>query len=214
MTEVVIVDYGIGNLKSVHRGFEEVGANVVLSSNPDTIVDAGHLVLPGVGAFEGGIKGLRKKALDTAIYGFVKKGNPLLGICLGMQLLLEESEEHGKHQGLGLIKGSVKAIPQHHEDQPIRKIPHIGWSELKHPPHQHNWSGTCLENTAPNEYFYFVHSFMAILKNQEELLAYSEYESLQVSAAIRRENVTGLQFHPEKSGEFGLKILRQFVHKL
>lgn len=211
MKGVVIIDYGMGNIKSVQRGLEYVGANVILSSDPNIISSADRLVLPGVGAFEEGMKGLEEAGLITAIYEFVKSGNPLLGICLGMQMLLEHSEEHGSHQGLGLIQGSVKAIPQYESDKFVRKTPHIGWSSLKLLTHEHDRNGTCLRNTSLDESFYFVHSFMAVPDNSKDLLAQCEYEDLLITAAVRSENLTGLQFHPEKSGESGLKILQSFV---
>jgi glutamine amidotransferase len=210
--DIVIVDYGMGNIKSVQRGLEQVGAKVMLTSDPEVIAIAGRLVLPGVGAFEDGMKGIEKAELNTAIFDFVKTGNPLLGICLGMQMLLDQSEENGKHQGLGLIPGYVKAIPTSKENQFNRKIPHIGWNDLKLPKNQHDWFGTSLADTKIGEYFYFVHSFMAVLEDSMNLIAQCDYEGLLVAAAIRQNNVTGLQFHPEKSGESGLKILHRFVN--
>jgi len=211
MKDVVIVDYGMGNIKSVQRGLEKVGATVTLSSVPEIIATANRIVLPGVGAFEEGMKELRKANLITAIQDFVSTGKSLLGICLGMQILLENSEEHGNHQGLGFIQGSVKAIPQNAGDLFVRKTPHIGWSELKFQNHKADWSRTCLGDINIGEYFYFVHSFMAVPVKSSDVLAHCEYEGLQITAAIRKDNVTGLQFHPEKSGESGLKILQKFV---
>lgn len=211
MKDVVIVDYGMGNIKSVQRGLEQVGAKVTVSSDKEVIASANRVVLPGVGAFEEGMKELRKANLVVTIQDFMKTGKPLLGICLGMQMLLENSEEHGNHQGLGLIKGNVIAIPQYKDEIFVRKTPHIGWSELKFNDIKHNGSGTCLSDINVGEYFYFVHSFMAIPDNSTNTLAYCEYEGLAITAAIKKDNVTGLQFHPEKSGEAGLKILQRFV---
>lgn len=213
MKDVVIVDYGMGNIKSVQRGLEHVGATVTLSSDPEVIKTANRVLLPGVGAFEEGMKELQKANLIPAIQEFVNTGKSLLGICLGMQMFLENSEEHGSHQGLGLIQGSVKAIPQNEDGLFVRKTPHIGWSELKFHDKNLNGSGTCLEDINVGEYFYFVHSYIAVPKNSSDLLAYCEYEGLPITAAIRKDNVTGLQFHPEKSAEFGLKILRKFVNE-
>ena len=145
-----------------------------------------------------------------AINDFVKTGNELLGICLGMQMLLDQSEEYGDHDGLGLISGDVKKIPKSYHGDFVRKIPHIGWIGIE-PSSYQDWKGSCLEGVEPGEYFYFVHSFMAVPKNMENLLAQCVDEGAVVSAAIKKDNVTGLQFHPEKSGGVGLKILDRFV---
>tara|TARA_B100001059_G_scaffold234202_1_gene276103 strand:+ start:1356 stop:1994 length:639 start_codon:yes stop_codon:yes gene_type:complete len=210
MKSVVVIDYGMGNLKSVQRGLEQVGATVIVTSDPVVIANADRLVLPGVGAFEDGMKGLRGAGVLGAINDFVKSGNELLGICLGMQMLLDQSEEHGNHDGLGLISGNVKEIPKIYDGDFVRKIPHIGWIGIE-PPYYQDWKGSCLEGIEPGEYFYFVHSFMSVTKNKKNLLAQCEYEGALVSAAIKKDNITGLQFHPEKSGRVGLKILDRFM---
>ena len=210
MKNVVIVDYGMGNLKSVQRGLEKVGASVILSSDPTTIANAGRLILPGVGAFEDGMKGLENAGVLESINDFVRMGNPLLGICLGMQMLLSKSEEHGVHKGLNFISGNVKKIPTNHHGNFVRKTPHIGWTKIEQSSYQ-EWKGSCLEEIKMEEYFYFVHSFMTVTENKEDILAQCKDEGLLVSAAIKRDNITGLQFHPEKSGEAGLKILNKFI---
>jgi imidazole glycerol-phosphate synthase subunit HisH len=210
MSAVVIVDYGIGNIKSVQRGLERIGSTAVLSFDPDEIINADRVILPGVGAFEDGMMGLKQLGLDDAIYQFCSKGNPLLGICLGMQMLLQQSEEFGIHKGLSLIDGTVNKIPQTESGSFKRKTPHIGWSALKRP-RQQDWNNSCLEDIKEDEFFYFVHSFMAVPTNPENRLAHCIYEGLSVTAAIRKENIIGVQFHPEKSGEAGLKILKRFV---
>jgi glutamine amidotransferase len=153
------------------------------------------------------MKGLKESGLDDAIHWFCRKGNPLLGICLGMQMLLDQSKENGNHKGLGLISGTVESIPRYSDNLFVRKTPLIGWCVLRSPVHQKDWGGTCLRNTKVGEYFYFVHSFMAIPENNEDLLAQCMYGDFPVTAAVRRDNVTGLQFHPEKSGESGLITL-------
>lgn len=211
MSSVVIVDYGMGNIKSVQRSLEKVGVSVTLSSDPEEIAQAGRLVLPGVGAFEDGMKGLKQGGLDQAVHHFAEKGNPLMGICLGMQMLLQSSEEFGDHQGLGLIEGSVQAIPQHEDGKFKRKTPHIGWSALKRPAIHSSWGNSCLQDIPEGEFFYFVHSYMAVHKKNEHQLAYCVYEGVDITAAVKKENVTGVQFHPEKSGSFGLTILKRFV---
>jgi glutamine amidotransferase len=212
MKDIVIVDYGMGNIKSIQRGLEQVGASVILSSDPAIIATASRLVLPGVGAFDEGMKGLQNAGLVDAIHDFVKIGNPLLGICLGMQMLLNQSEEHGMHTGLGLIPGNVKIIPESYHGEFSRKIPHIGWTQIQSPGFQ-DWKEGCLEDIKAGEYFYFVHSFMAVPEKKEHLLAQCEDEGLLVTAAIKRDNITGLQFHPEKSGVAGLNILYNFINK-
>ena len=213
MSHVVIIDYGMGNIKSVQRGLEYVSATTTLSSDPKVISNADYLVLPGVGAFEDGMKGLKNMGLVEALHRFKSKGNPLLGICLGMQMLLDFSEENGIHQGLGIIQGSVKAIPQKEGGKLRRKTPHIGWSELRYAKGLKTWKGSCLSNTAPGKSFYFVHSFMALPEDSRNILAQCDYEGILITAAVQKENVTGLQFHPEKSGKNGLQILQSFINK-
>ena len=211
MTNIVIVDYGMGNLKSIQRGLEKVGANVTLSLDPDVLSKASHLVLPGVGAFEAGMRGLKDAGLIEPINNFVETGKPLLGICLGMQMLLEKSEEYGTHKGLGLIPGIVKKIPARKDCGYRRKTPHIGWTSLQHTETQ-DWHSSCLNNIECGEYLYFVHSFMAVPDKKKYILAQCKDEGLLITAAVKIQNVTGLQFHPEKSGPVGLKILNNFIN--
>jgi glutamine amidotransferase len=208
---VVVVDYGMGNVKSVIRGVEQTGAKVILTSDPDEVRNAERVILPGVGAFEDGMKELRQRDMDSALRDFIKTERPLLGICLGMQMFFDESGEHGKHQGLGFISGRVVNIPQEVNGTVIRKIPHIGWSALHLPNHRENWDKTMLESTNVGDAFYFVHSFMAVPDNSDHILAQCEYEQLPITAAVTNHNITGCQFHPEKSGEYGLKIVDRFL---
>jgi len=211
MSTVVVVDYGMGNLKSVQRGLEKVGATVVVTSHAEEIANADRLLLPGVGAFKDGMTELTKKGVVDAIFAFINTGNPLLGICLGMQMFLDTSEEHGEYAGLGLISGHVKVIPQSEHGQLQRKIPHIGWTNLTTHDSYAEWVNTCLSQVQSDDYFYFVHSYMAQPSITEHYLAVSDYEGLEITAAIHKENVTGLQFHPEKSGEAGLRVLSSFL---
>ena len=208
MSNVVIIDYGVGNLKSIQRGLEKVGATVKLSSDPKVIEKAGRIILPGVGAFESGMCGLKKQGLVDVICNFVKTGNPILGICLGMQMFFDKSEEYGEHQGLELIPGTIKKIPKNFK----RKIPNIGWASLHHFNNE-KWKKSCLENVKVGEHLYFVHSYMAIPAKKEHILAEYRDEELEITAAVKKDNITGLQFHPEKSGEKRLKILNNFVNK-
>lgn len=211
MNKVVVVDYGVGNLKSVARGFKAVGAEVTLSSDECTILNAERIVLPGVGAFKEGMAELAKRNLIEPLQEFARKGRPLLGICLGMQFLLTESEEHGKNDGLAVIKGKVKALPKEDEtENVIRKIPHIGWSCLENTQYQ-DFAGSVLEKVDLKDSFYFVHSYHSVPEDEKDVLAACEYQGLKINAAIKKDSVTGLQFHPEKSGEAGLKILKEFL---
>ena len=210
MGDIVIIDYGHGNLKSIQRGFKKVGKKTILSSDPSIISDANRLVLPGVGSFGSGIRHLEGLGLVDAVYDFVEKGNPLLGICLGMQMLFDSGKEHGRHKGLGLIPGVVDKISEKTETEKNRKIPHIGWSALTTLGCESDWAGSCLSNINHGDYVYFVHSYMAILDGNEYLLSQCNDEGLLIPAAVKKDNVTGLQFHPEKSGVIGLQILKDF----
>lgn len=208
--EITVIDYGVGNLLSVQRGLEHCGAQVILTSDPDAVLDADRVVLPGVGAFANAMQALQERGLVEAIHQLVKKNTPLLGICLGMQLLLDESEEFGLTRGLGLIHGRVIPIPSGSTDGRLMRIPHIGWNSLL-PVGQRRWGGTLLTDNAPGDAMYFVHSFMAMPDDVEHRLADCVYGGHCIPAVILRNNVTGCQFHPEKSGELGLRVLRRFL---
>ena len=207
--EITIIDYGIGNLLSVSRGLDHCGAKVNMSSDPEFILKSQKIILPGVGAFPNGMRALIELGLDKAIKDVVNNGVPLLGICLGMQLLLDESEEFGITKGLGVIPGKVVPIPNNSVDGEIQKIPHIGWNSLVKS--GVDWQNTILQEVREDEAAYFVHSFMASPENSEDRLADALYGGHKISAVIAKGNTTGCQFHPEKSGEVGLKILRNFV---
>lgn len=211
MNNVLLVDYGLGNLFNVKRALEHCGARVHVSANPDEIAHAGKILLPGVGAFADGMREIRRLGIDQALRHAAATGSPLLGICLGMQMLLDESEEYGSSEGLGLISGKVAAIPQTDSDGQALKIPHIGWNELVMPKGRTCWTGSLLSTTAPGTAFYFVHSFMAQPSSPSHRVADCHYGHHAVSAMIARDNVMGCQFHPEKSGEAGLSILRRFI---
>lgn len=210
MTDVAIINYGMGNIKSVQRGLEEVGAKVKIVSDSDSISEASRIVLPGVGAFQAAMAELKKRGLIEAIYKHVDNGKPLLGICLGMQLLFDKSEEHGSHEGLKIISGDVIEIPKLKKNAEIRKIPHIGWSAIKSS-NSLQQPYAFLNDTNEDKFFYFVHSFMAVPKNESDIMATCNYDEVSFTAAIQHKNVTGFQFHPEKSGEIGLKLLKCFM---
>jgi len=199
---IAIVDYGVGNLFSLKSSFAMIGQEVKVTSDREEILAADRLILPGVGAFGDAAESLRASGLDRAVLDFAASGKPLMGICLGMQLLFEESAEYGVHRGLGLIPGRVVAMRGRIPEELL--IPHIGWNALHlanpHPLMKYTKSGDCV---------YYVHSFYAETP-AENVLATSEY-GVPVTGAVARGNVTGCQFHPEKSGKVGLDILRAFA---
>lgn len=209
-TRVLVVDYGVGNILSVCRAFEACGSKVELSDDPKRIAAADRVVLPGVGAFGDCMSELHRRALIAPILNFSATGKPLLGICVGMQMLLEVSEEFGEHRGLALAAGRVCAIPATTIDGRRHKIPHIGWNALTKPAGA-DWTGTILDGVKPGSTCYFVHSFTCVPRNEKYRLADCDYNGRRISAALRIGNVYGTQFHPEKSGEVGLHILRNFL---
>lgn len=210
-SKVLVIDYGVGNLLSVKRGFEYCGAEVTISSDPEQIVNAPHVVLPGVGAFANAMKALEERALIEVIRSVAKKGTPLLAICLGMQMLMDESEEFGQTSGLGLIPGRVIPIPSQTHEGKLQKIPHIGWNELIPSSSVESWKNTILQNTNVSDSVYFVHSFMAVPVQSSHRIANCLYGGHSVAAVIGYDNVIGCQFHPEKSGEVGLNLLKRFL---
>ena len=199
---IAIVDYGVGNLFSLKSSLGVIGAKVQVTGNAEVLRNSEKILLPGVGAFEDAIEKLRKTGLDKVILEEAAKGKPLLGICLGMQMLFEKSYEYGEHIGLGLIEGSVKSIVPLVEE--TLKVPHIGWNGLifskeKSVLYRYVEEGECV---------YFVHSFAA-MDCDSAVTATTEYGAM-LTASVEKGNVYGTQFHPEKSGEVGLKILRAF----
>jgi len=208
--EVTVIDYGVGNLLSVQRGFEHCGAKVMVTAEPEKILAANKVVLPGVGAFGNAMHALDMLGLVSVIREVAQRGTPLLGICLGMQLLLDESEEFGLTKGLGLISGRVIPVPERTVSGEFQKIPNIGWSSLLQSGFSSDWYGTLLQDNKIGDAAYFVHSFMAVPYGPEHRIADCVYGGHKIPAVIGRNQVTGCQFHPEKSGEVGLKILRRF----
>jgi glutamine amidotransferase len=210
MADVTVIDYGLGNLFSVQRGLEHCGASVVISSDHATILSSPRVVLPGVGAFGNAMERLHRLGLVQVIRRLAKLGTPLLGICLGMQLLLDQSEEFGLTDGLSLIPGRVVPVPPMAFSGEAQKVPHIGWSALCQSDTSRNWSGTILQEIAPGDSVYFVHSFMAEPIDPVHRIADCVYGGHKVAAVVGSGNVVGCQFHPEKSGAVGLKILGAF----
>ena len=199
---IAIVDYGVGNLFSLKSSLSMIGADAIVTGSAEDLRAADKIILPGVGAFEDAAGKLRASGLDTLVTGQASAGKPLLGICLGMQLLFDRSFEYGEHKGLGLIAGDV--IDMRPRIPASLKVPHIGWNALRlkkpaHPLFRYIEEGDCV---------YFVHSFYAA-NCEEAAIATAEYGEV-LTAAVARENVFGCQFHPEKSGKVGLNILRAF----
>lgn len=209
-SEVVVIDYGVGNLLSVKRGLEHCGATVCLTADPQKILDAKRVVLPGVGAFSNAMQTLESLNLVTVIQELAQRQTPLLGICLGMQLLFDYSEEFGKTAGLGLIPGQVIPVPVRSLSDMVQKIPHIGWNELYPSKVNSDWQNTVLHDIIEGDATYFVHSFMAVPTELSHRIADCIYGGHKIAATIGQGHITGCQFHPEKSGEVGLKILRRF----
>ena len=207
MSEVAILDYGLGNIKSIQSALRAVGADSFLSSDPVKILGAEALVLPGVGAFEEGMKGLVQSKLDQCVLEFCELNRPVLGICLGMQLLFEESSEFGIHKGLGVIKGEVNRIEL--PEASGLKLPHVGWGTLTKT--NSYWSSSIFSKVKSDDYFYFVHSYAASAV-AETCIATTRYGQDQICAAVNEGKIYGCQFHPEKSGDAGLRLLRNFVN--
>ena len=201
---IAILDYGVGNLFSLRSSLACIGADAVVTPDEKVIRQADKLLLPGVGAFGDAAEKLRQSGLDQVLREEVEKGKPLLGICLGMQLLFEKSYEFGEHTGLGLLKGSV--IGMEGTLPPALKIPHIGWNAL-----HFTKDSKLLKYIKEGDCVYFVHSFY-VDPGAESVVATAEYGKF-VTAAVQSGNVMGCQFHPEKSGEVGLNILRAFCEK-
>lgn len=211
MNPVAVIDYGYGNLHSIMKALAFVGCPARLVQDPAALESAPGAILPGVGAFGEGMEGLRRRGFDQAAKAFAATGKPLLGVCLGMQFLFSESEEFGLHPGLGLIPGRVVRFPAPvAADGYNYKIPHIGWNALLKPAGG-DWSGSVLGALREGDEAYFVHSFVAVPQDPGAVLAQVEYGGHRVTAAVRAGNVSGCQFHPEKSREAGLAIIRAFA---
>ena len=198
---IAIVDYGVGNLFSLVSSFNKIGADIKVTSDPDVISSSDGIILPGVGAFDDAAQKLRDCGLDKVIVNEAENGKKLMGICLGMQMLFEQSFEYGCHKGLGLLKGNI--VPMKNSIPQDLKIPHIGWNAL-----HITRESELFKYIKPHDFVYFVHSFYAT-DCDESVIATAEYGK-ELTAAVQKGNIIGCQFHPEKSGEVGLNILRAF----
>ena len=198
-----IIDYGVGNLFSLRSSFDAIGAETFVSGDEKELAKADKLILPGVGAFGDAADKLRQTGLDKFVRQQAEKGVPLMGICLGLQLLFEKGFEYGEHEGLGLLKGNVVAMKGKLPEN--LKIPHMGWNALR----IENKNSRLLSRISEGDYVYFVHSFYA--EGCEDSLAATAEYGITVTAAVEKGNIFGCQFHPEKSGEVGMNILRAFA---
>lgn len=202
MTAITIIDYGMGNLRSVQKAIERVGASATITSCPEEIAKAEKLILPGVGAFRDAIQALHDHQLVEVIHESIAAGRPFLGICLGLQLLFELSREDGEYAGLSVVPGSVERF----EDMADLKVPHMGWNQLC----DVDPENPLFRGIEPAAWFYFVHSYYVVPSDESWVAARTEYGPRFVSA-IRRDNVFATQFHPEKSQKTGLQLLTNYV---
>ena len=209
---ITLLDYGMANLLNVARAFEHCGATVKIVDNVESVASADRLVVPGVGAFEQVLNEIRGRHFDDAIRDFCRSSKPLMGICVGMQMLFDGSEEFGTHAGLGVLPGTVREVPKLTVDGLAQRVPHIGWSHLVEPEYGRDWGSTLLKPfVRQNPAFYFVHSFSAQPEKPDDSLADCMYGGHRVCAAVQRDNVVATQFHPERSGEAGLTLIREFL---
>jgi len=203
---IAVIDYGVGNLFSLLSSVNYVGLDTKLTNDIEEIKNAKGIILPGVGAFRDAIGNLEKYGLKETLISEAKKGKPFLGICLGMQMLFEKSYEYGEYEGLGLINGTVEEIKKYIPENSDLKIPHMGWNSLAI--NDGFKDDKILKDVDNNEYVYYVHSYFA-KTDMKNIVAYSEYGT-KISGIVKNENVYGMQFHPEKSGDTGLKLLKNW----
>lgn len=209
--KITVIDYGMSNLLSVKHAFEHFGAEVEITGAAADVLAADALVLPGVGAFRDGMAGLAAHGLTGPIRQRAAAGAPLLGICLGMQMLFDESEEFGRYDGLGLIPGRVVRIPATDAEGSPQPVPHISWNPLYPAGGRADFAGTALRDVVPGQECYFIHSYEAKPAAPADCLAETVYGGRRICAVAQRGSVLGTQFHPEKSGEVGLSIIKNYL---
>ena len=209
--KVAIIDYGVGNIMSLKRGIEYFGHEAIVTTDSKILLSCSHIFLPGDGAFNYAMKKIESKNLNEIIRKCVKKGNYLIGICLGMQMLFEKSFEKIETNGLGLLQGNVEIIPKKLNDNVNIKVPHIGWNKIYFDKDKDFFlKNKYLDNSSP--YVYFIHSYYCNLGKDNQCLAYADYNSFKIPSIVSSRNIYGCQFHPEKSGKFGLDILRAILN--
>jgi imidazole glycerol-phosphate synthase subunit HisH len=202
---IAVINYGNGNIQSIQNALNKFDVEVVLTHKKHEILSADGVILPGVGAYKKAMNALIDRGLDKSIKEFLKTNKPFLGVCLGMQLLFDSSNEFGLTKGLSILQGEVIKFPV---DQGT-KLPHISWNSIKR--YKVLWQDTILNSLNDNEVFYFVHSYICVPKKMNNILAISEYGGVEFCAAVKEKNIYGCQFHPEKSSKLGLKIISNFV---
>ena len=206
---VAVIDYGVGNLYSVTKALEKIGADVFATNNPTEIHSAAKVILPGVGAFRNGMQKLRERGLVDPIVTFAATGKPILGICLGAQMLMDSSSEFGEEEGLGIIKGKVISVNKSKLENV--RIPHIGWNSIELNTESEGIKQKVFSRIKNDAMFYFVHSYEMKPNDLRNLAASCTYENLSMTAAVSKGNIIGVQFHPEKSGDEGLRFLANFI---
>jgi len=209
--KVVIIDFQLGNLFSVHQACLNFRIDAVISSDKSIVLNADAIILPGVGAFGDAMNSLIKLDLVKPIQDFVSGGKPFMGVCLGLQLLFTESEEFGSHKGLNIIKGTVKKFPAFDSDHLKIRVPQIAWNQISQ---KKTWSRTPLKGIREEEYMYFVHSYYVCPENTDDTLAETTYGGLQYCSAVSKNNIFATQFHPEKSAAEGLKIYKNWIEMI
>ncbi|MDP3559144.1 MAG: imidazole glycerol phosphate synthase subunit HisH [Legionellaceae bacterium] len=210
--KITLIDYGLANLLNVARAFEYCGVQVKITNNPAEVKVAERLVVPGVGAFQDCMLAIKTQGFSDALQNYFSTERPFLGICVGMQILFDVSEEFGEYPGLGVLPGRVVSIPKTTVQGETQRVPHIGWNNLVPPQNRRAWQNTLLEPLlAEKSALYFVHSFIAKPTLETDILADCVYGGHSLCAAVQRNNIMATQFHPEKSGKAGLAIIRQFM---
>lgn len=206
--KIVIIDYGVGNLYSLIRAFKFFGVDAIVAEDAETLGQANGVVLPGVGSFAAGMRGLKIRGLEKKILDIAQSDKPMLGICLGAQIMMSQGHEFGVCPGLDIIKGQVVHFPDLTAKE---KVPQVGWNKIV-PPQAGAWLGTILDSFTENNQVYFVHSYILEPEFKENILALTTYGDHTFCSAVKRGNIYGCQFHPEKSGRAGLKIIDNFIN--
>ena len=216
MSKVVIIDYQLGNMFSVLNACLHIGMDVEISAEKSKIMAADAVILPGVGAFADAMHNLEKLDLISPIKDFVATNKPFLGVCLGLQLLFEESEEFGANKGLGLVKGVVKKFPNQFENNHNIKVPQISWNTIAKPNNENAdlWRNTPLSDIPEHSFMYFVHSFFVQPSEKQDIITETTYENIKYCSGIKKNNIFATQFHPEKSAKLGLQLYKNWFEQI